>query len=82
MSNEDKILTMLGELKADIGTMKADIEKIKQNNLSYHASILPMVDKQRQALARWNSLPDDDEMKRFCKFMDAEEARKAALYGD
>ena len=81
MSNEEKILEMLGEINSEMGAMKSDIEALKQSN-GRMKSLTPTAEQQMRAIERWSNLPDDDgEMARFCKFMDAEEERKAALYG-
>lgn len=86
MANEEKILEMLGELKADMDAMKADIEAIKRSENGKKEIGEPMPDEKkkslREALQEWYQSPYDEESERFFQFMDAEEARKAALYGE
>ena len=86
MANEEKILELLGELKAEMDAMKADIEAIKRNGNGKKETGESTPDEKkgslREALQEWYQSPYDEESERFFRFMDAEEARKAALYGE
>jgi hypothetical protein len=77
MSNEEKILSMLTKLQSDI----ADI---KQHTIeSENEKPAPKKKKltQREVFMGFANLLDEDERDALGKYMAAEEARKAALYG-
>ena len=75
MANEEKILALLGELKADMDAMKADIEAIKRSGKTESRW------SQKEVFHQMSELLSDEEREDFGRFMDAEEERKAALYG-
>ena len=77
MSNEEKILSMLTKMQSDIDTMKADIATLKQPEKIQPKKTMT----QREVFEAMANLLDDDEKEALGKYMDSEEARKAALYG-
>ena len=80
MSSEEKILQALGNIQSDMKSMKADIEMLKHSgNDTQKPSMHKM--SQKEVFHRMSELLSDEEKDDFGKFMDAEEARKAALYG-
>ena len=83
MSNEEKILSLLTKMQSDIDTLRAEVETIK-NNAILQAAEKAQSSKRRntyEALEAMANLLDDDEKDALGKYMAAEEARKAALYG-
>ena len=83
MSNEEKILSMLTKMQSDIDALRAEVDTIKNNAILQAAE---KVQSQKQAdtyaaLMAMSELLDDDEKDALGKYMEAEEARKAALYG-
>lgn len=80
MSNEEKILTMLEKMQADMERMKADIAMIKTNGNGKTTPDKPTMSARDAILAMANLL-DDDEKEALGRYQAAEEARKAALYG-
>ncbi|MBR1397168.1 MAG: hypothetical protein IJ563_06510 [Selenomonadaceae bacterium] len=89
MANEDKIIEMLTNIQSDIATMKADIDTLKngkKNNIvitedDNAETKEERIKKQLDALDKLVNLLNDEEKEAFGKFMDAEEERKAAIYG-
>ena len=81
MSNEEKILSMLTKMQSDIDALRVEVDAIKNNE------ILRVVEKSKpkrntyEALKAMSELLTDDEKDALGKYMEAEEARKAALYG-
>ena len=83
MSNEEKILSMLTKMQADIDALRAEVDAIRNN------AILKVAEQSQskrrmstyEALEAMSHLLDDDEKDALGKYMEAEEARKAALYG-
>ncbi|MBR4643209.1 MAG: hypothetical protein IKO74_10925 [Selenomonadaceae bacterium] len=81
MSNEEKILSMLTKMQSDIDALRVEVDAIRNNE------ILRVVEKSKskrntyEALKAMSELLDDDEKDALGKYMEAEEARKAALYG-
>ena len=83
MSNEEKILSMLTKMQNDIDALKAEVEVIR-NNAGLKATEESQARRSRDtyaALEAMANLLDDDEKDALGKYMEAEEARKAALYG-
>ena len=83
MSNEEKILSMLTKMQSDIDALRAEVDTIKNNAILQAAE---KVQSQKQAdtytaLMAMSELLDDDEKDALGKYMEAEEARKVALYG-
>ena len=79
MSNEEKILEKLEQMSSDIETLKAKVTELEygKKNVAVH----PSVERQLHAIDGLSRLLDEDEKQRFGAFMDAEDARKAELYG-
>ena len=83
MSNEEKILSMLTKMQADIDALRTEIDTIRDNER------LKFVEKSKsqrrintyEALEAMANLLDDDEKDTLGRYQAAEEARKAALYG-
>ena len=83
MSNEEKILSMLTKMQSDIDALRAEVDTIK-NNAILQAAEKVQFQKQADtytALMAMSELLDDDEKDALGKYMEAEEARKVALYG-
>lgn len=83
MSNEEKILSMLTQMKSDIDALRAEVDAIRNNAILKAAE--QSQSKRRintyEALEAMSNLLDDDEKDALGKYMEAEEARKVALYG-
>ncbi len=77
MSNEEKILSMLTKMQNDIDALRTDINAIKNNSNPEPEEKMT----QREVFMGLANLLDDDEKEALGKYMEAEEARKAALYG-
>lgn len=83
MSNEEKILSMLTKMQNDIDALKAEVDAIRNNE------ILKAAEKTRSerktdtyaALEAMSELLTQDEKDALGEYMEAEMARKAALYG-
>ena len=81
MSDEEKILSMLTKMQSDIDSLRTEVDTIKNND------ILQLTEKYKskrntyEALKAMSELLDDDEKDALGKYMEAEAARKAALYG-
>ena len=81
MSDEEKILSMLTKMQSDIDGLRTDVDNIKNND------VLRLTEKYKskrntyEALKAMSKLLDDDEKDALGKYMEAEMARKAALYG-
>ena len=80
MSNEEKILSMLTKLQADISSMKTDIETIRLNGNSRPKKKLSVEERFAKFDEMANLLTDEDK-DALGRYQAAEEARKAALYG-
>ena len=70
MSNEEKILSLLTKMQADIDSMKETLKPYK-----------PTKEEQLAALRGLTTMLTDEEKFSFGQFMDEQEARKVALYG-
>ena len=77
MSNEDKILSMLTKMQSDIDALRTDIKMLKNYGNSQTKTNMT----QREVFMGLANLLNDDEKEALGKYMEAEEARKAALYG-
>lgn len=83
MSNEEKILSMLTKMQADIDALRAEVDTIRNN------AILKVAEQSQskkrmntyEALEAMSHLLDDDEKDALGEYMEAEMARKVALYG-
>lgn len=83
MSNEEKILSMLTKMQSDIDALKAEVDAIRNN------AILKAADKAQserradtyEALEAMAALLTQDEKDALGEYVEAEMARKAALYG-
>ncbi len=83
MSNEEKILSMLTKMQADIDALRAEVDTIRNNEL------LKVVEKSQSkkradtyaALEAMSELLTQDEKDALGEYMEAEMARKVALYG-
>lgn len=80
MSDEKKILEMLEHLRADMDVVKAEIEALKRDE-SDRRDVSAQRMSQKEVFRQMSELLSKEEQEDFGKFMDAEEARKAALYG-
>ena len=80
MSKEDQILDLLKKMKTDMETMKTDIEHLKKGREYQPSQEESQVD-QKKLFHQLSKILSDEEKERFGKFMDAEESRKAAIYG-
>ena len=77
MSNEEKILSMLTKMQSDIDALRNDIKTLKNDGNSQTKTKMT----QREVFMGLANLLNDDEKEALGKHMEAEEARKAALYG-
>ena len=83
MSNEEKILSMLEKMQNDIDNLRGEVEAIRNNEL------LRVVDRSQskksrntyEVLMAMSELLTQDEKDALGKYMEAEQARKEALYG-
>ena len=83
MSNEEKILSMLTKMQSDIDALRVEVDAIRNNEI-LQATEKPKPKRkmtQREVFMGLANLLDDDEKEALGKYMEAEEARKAALYG-
>ena len=78
MSNEEKILSMLTKMQADIDALRAEVETINRNG---NPQPTKKTMTQREVFMGLANLLNDDEKEALGKYMEAEEARKVALYG-
>lgn len=81
MSNEEKILSMLTKMQSDIDALRAEVKTLKLNSNAQPAQKKLTLQEQYDAFMGLTTLLDDDEKDALGKYMEAEEARKAALYG-
>lgn len=81
MSNEEKILAMLTKMQSDIDALRNDIQAINHNENSQPKKRKLSAQEQYDAFMGLANLLNDDEKDALGKYMEAEEARKAALYG-
>lgn len=81
MSNEEKILAMLTKMQSDIDALRSEFETFKHNENSRPKKRKLTAQEQYDAFMKLTHLLNDDEKEALGKYMAAEEARKAALYG-
>ena len=88
MSNEDKILAMLTTMQQDMAAIKADINSLKANKIECNGKFNEEgklddegIKRQLDILYKLTHLLNDEEKEALGKYMDAEEERKAAIYG-
>ena len=81
MSNEEKILSMLTKMQSDIDALRVEVDAIRNNDLLQAPEKYKSRRNTYEALEAMSELLDDDEKDALGKYMEAEEARKAALYG-
>ena len=77
MSNEEKILAMLTKMQSDIDALRVEVKTLKQGENTQPKKKM----SQREVFMGLANLLNDDEKEALGKYMEAEEARKAALYG-
>ena len=77
MSNEEKILAMLTKMQGDIDSLRTNLQSLNHNEISQPKKKMT----QREVFTGFANLLNDDEKEALGKYMAAEEARKAALYG-
>ncbi len=83
MSNEEKILSMLTKMQADIDSLKAEVEAVRNNEL---LKVVEKAQSERRAdtyaaLEAMRELLTQEEKDALGEYVEAEMARKAALYG-
>ena len=85
MSNEEKILSMLAELQADVKSLKSDVASLKEKKASDELAKLSPEERTARQLAAldaiYNSTVDEEEPEATAKFfalMDEKEARRSA----
>ncbi len=76
MSNEEKILSMLTKLQEDVTDIKRRIKILEEEKLNDQE-----VEEQLKTLNKMRHLLTKEEKDALGKYQEAEEARKAALYG-
>jgi len=81
LSNEEKILAMLTKMQSDIDALRNEIDDIKNNELLKVAEKSKPRYNTYEALEAMSELLTDDEKDALGEYMEAEMARKAALYG-
>ena len=83
MSNEEKILSMLTKMQADIDTLKAEVDAIRNNKILKAAEKAQSERKKDTyaALEAMSALLTQEEKDTLGKYMEEEMARKVALYG-
>lgn len=77
MSNEEKILSMLEKMQDGIDSLNSKFDSIEENRTPKPEKKL----SQREVFMGLANLLNDDEREALGKYMAAEEARKAAIYG-
>lgn len=82
MTNEEKILAALEKLQADVDAIKADSDRQnKINKTREEIERRRTSNIQRAIFETMAALLTDEEKDALGKYQEAEEARKAALYG-
>ena len=81
MSNEEKILAMLNKMQSDIDALRTEVKTLKLNGNAQPAKKELNPKEQWKIFKAMSELLDDDEKDALGKYMEAEEARKVALYG-
>jgi len=80
MSNEEKILSMLTQMQADIKVMQSDIEGLKQGKVT-EKKRRPTPAEQLALLEAMRNLLTQEERDALGRYQEEEFARKRALYG-
>ena len=81
MSNEEKILAMLTKMQGDIDSLRIEVEAIRNNEILKAAEKSKSKHDTYEALKAMSELLTQEEKDALGKYMEEEEARKAALYG-
>lgn len=81
MSNEKKILSILTKMQSDMQKIQTDIEALKKNGTSQEDNNKTISEVQWTILETMRNLLTKEEKDALGKYQEAEEARKAALYG-
>ena len=82
MSNEEKILAALEKLQADVDAIKAEVDqRNKTGKTREEIERRRTSNIQRAILETMANLLTDEEKDALGKYQEAEEARKATLYG-
>ena len=81
MSNEEKILAMLTKMQGDIDSLRIEVEAIRNNEILKAAEKSKPKHDTYEALKAMSELLTQEEKDALGKYMEEEEARKAALYG-
>ena len=81
MSNEEKILAMLTKMQGDIDALRNEINSLTKNENPQPKKRKLSAQEQYDAFMGLANLLNDDEKDALGKYMEAEEARKSALYG-
>ncbi|MBQ6006208.1 MAG: hypothetical protein IJL14_08175 [Selenomonadaceae bacterium] len=81
MSNEDKILSMLTKMQSDIDALRTEVDAIRNNEILKAAEKAKPKRDTYRALKALSELLTQDEKDALGEYMEAEMARKAALYG-
>ena len=76
MSNEEKILSMLTKLQEDVADIKRRMKILEEEKLNDQE-----VEEQLETFNKMRHLLTKEEKDALGKYQEAEEARKAALYG-
>lgn len=76
MSNEEKILSMLTKLQEDVADIKRRMKILEEEKINDKE-----VEEQLETLNKMRHLLTKEEKDALGKYQEAEEARKAALYG-
>lgn len=79
MSNEEKIISMLEEIKKEIAELKISVEKTDAEKLDEQKRQSCL--KALRDFASVDTPEDKAEVEAFLAFMDAEEERKRKKYG-
>ena len=76
MSNKEKILSMLTKMQGELDDIKTRVTELEGEKPEPKKKMT-----QREVFTGLANLLNDDEKEALGKYMAAEEARKAALYG-
>lgn len=78
MSNEEKILSKLEKIEADIKIIQSEIELLKNDRDRVND---PTPEEQLALIEAMSNLLTQEEKDELGRYQEAEEARKRALYG-
>lgn len=79
MTNEEKILAELENIKAELATLKRSIDDIEMKILFSEPEPEPTSEQQRAAIIGLSQLLTDEEKESFGKYMDEIERRKGII---